>query len=362
MSHYGFQNYQNQNRYGYNGQNYYNHQYQAQAQINKQKVALIQDQNASNMIMCRVLSELENLAIISSFTGKKIFGYYATIPNNYQEIINQIIIQMKIFESSYKNFKKTNPKKQYIYPENLQYTNIINIVNTWRKFLYEKAQQTGNNKYADLIKYYDEFLNIISDGNLSFSFKKEFENLGKDSPPIDENELRKVMNAGATASCFINEKFNDIEEQIAKKGDYKVNAVLMGDRKDNPFYNNIDKYDQNSVNYKIQLYNYLNLMLAYLEKFSILNESSMKKITPKYSKNIKINSKDKDEIYKEYLNYIDKFFKFYNESIYKIPNEQIKQIISDIKSWKDCISNAKIRQELDVAMENFINQYTFDNK
>ena len=64
MSHYGFQNYQNQIRYGYNGQNYYNHQYQAQAQINKQKVALIQDQNASNMIMCRVLSELENLAII----------------------------------------------------------------------------------------------------------------------------------------------------------------------------------------------------------------------------------------------------------------------------------------------------------
>ena len=61
------------------------------------------------------------------------------------------------------------------------------------------------------------------------------------------NELRKVMNAGATASCFINEKFNDIEEQISKKGDYKVNAVFMGDRKDNPFYNNIDKYDQNSV-------------------------------------------------------------------------------------------------------------------
>ena len=178
---------------------------------------------------------------------------------------------------------------------------------------------------------------------------------------MDVNELRRVMNAGATASCFINEKFTDIEEQVSKKGDYKVNVVLMGDRKNNPFYNNIDKYDQSTTTYKKQLDTYLNLMLAYLEKFSILNESPTKKIPPKYSKILKINSQNKDEIYKEYLNYIDKFFKFYNESMYKIPNEQMKQIIDDIKSWKNCISNARIRQELDTAIENF-SQDSLDNK
>ena len=361
MSHYNYQNYQNPNYFFYNGQYYCNQPYQTQMQINKQKVALIQDQNASNIIMCRVLSELENLAIHFSFPGKKLFGYYATIPSNYQEIITQIIIQMKIFESSYKNFKKTNPRKQYIYPENLQYSNIITIVNDWKKFLNEKAQQTGNRIYSEIIKYYDEFINIISDSNLSYAFKKEFENLGKDSPPMDVNELRRVMNAGATASCFINEKFTDIEEQVSKKGDYKVNVVLMGDRKNNPFYNNIDKYDQSTTTYKKQLDTYLNLMLAYLEKFSILNESPTKKIPPKYSKILKNNSQNKDEIYKEYLNYIDKFFKFYNESMYKIPNEQMKQIIDDIKSWKNCISNARIRQELDTAIENF-SQDSLDNK
>ena len=38
-----------------------NYQRNAQTQINKQKVSLLQDQNASNTIMCRILSELENL-------------------------------------------------------------------------------------------------------------------------------------------------------------------------------------------------------------------------------------------------------------------------------------------------------------
>ena len=145
-SYYPYQNYM-----GYNGQ-YYNHNnnnLQAQLQINKKKVALIQDQNASNTIMCRVLSELESLAIHFSYP-EAYFGYYATIPSNYQDIIDQIIIQMEIFESSYKNFRKANPNKQYIFPNNLQYYNVIHIINSWKAYLKEKAKETKNKKCLDL--------------------------------------------------------------------------------------------------------------------------------------------------------------------------------------------------------------------
>ena len=126
-----------------NNYNQYNNNYYQQIQMlsNKQKITQIQDQKSSNDIMCRVLSELENLAITLSYPGKKYFGYYATIPGNYQDIINQIIFQMKIFDSSYKNFVKNNPGKQYIFPNNLQYTNVTGIVNNWISYLSEKADR-----------------------------------------------------------------------------------------------------------------------------------------------------------------------------------------------------------------------------
>ena len=43
--------------YGSYGQSYHNN-LMAQTQINRQQVSLLQDQNASNTIMCRILSEL----------------------------------------------------------------------------------------------------------------------------------------------------------------------------------------------------------------------------------------------------------------------------------------------------------------
>ena len=94
---------------------------QAQAQLNKQKIALKQDQNSSNTIMCRILSELENLVISLGYKYEKerYFGYYATKQKNVDDIIYQIILHMAIFESSYKNFKKLNPNNQYEYPNNL---------------------------------------------------------------------------------------------------------------------------------------------------------------------------------------------------------------------------------------------------
>ena len=335
-------------RTGY-GQGQANNPMYAQTQLNRQKVALIQDQNSSNTIMCRILSELENLVISFSYPGKRYFGYYATIPNNYQDIINQIIFQMEIFESSFKNFKKINPGKQYIFPNNLQYTNIIDIVNDWKNFLMKKAKEKKDNMYLNVIKYYDEFLNILNNGNLSRSFKKDFENLDKNSPPVNQTDLRRLMNAGATASCFTNDKYSEIEEEIAKKGDYKVNVVLMGDRKDNKFYNRMDKYDINLNNYKKELYNYLNLMLAYLEQLAILHSNQYKPIVVKYSKQLTSFIQSKDQAASLFIDYFNKFYNHYydNELDYHLEKKEIDNIINDINTWKNSITDIGVKKEMD---------------
>lgn len=52
------------------------------------------------------------------------------------------------------------------------------------------------------------------------------------------------MNPGATAVFYTNEIYNDIEKEIVENGDYEVNAILGGERKDNKFYNNMDNYDK----------------------------------------------------------------------------------------------------------------------
>ena len=90
-----------------------------QTQTNKQKVSFLQDQNASNTIIYRILSELENLVWALQYQGKKYFCYYATIPKKFQDIINQILIQMQIFKSSFKSFKKANLGKQYLSLNNI---------------------------------------------------------------------------------------------------------------------------------------------------------------------------------------------------------------------------------------------------
>ena len=357
MSNY-YQNIQGNSQYITYGQqpNYQyahtNYQRHAQTQINKQKVSLLQDQNASNTIMCRILSELENLVWALQYQGKKYFGFYATIPKNFQDIINQILIQMQIFESSFKSFKKANPGKQYIFPNNLQYSNIIDIVNDWKAFLTKKYNETKNSMFLEVSRYYDDFINIINEGNLSRSFKKEYDNLGKNSPPIDPNELRRIMNAGATATCYMNEKFSEIEEEVAKKGDYKINVVLNGDRKDNRFYNNLDNYDEALNNFKKDLENNLFNMLAYLEKFAILSMNPNLKIQPKYSKRIAINTEDKSTILKKYLEFADSFYSLHvsDEAGYKLPDNDINIICNDINCWRKYISNVEVKRELDNAI------------
>ena len=101
---------------------------QAQIQITKQFVSLRKDQNASNSIMFKILSELKNLAIYLGYKEKRIFEYYSTKSKDRKGIIGQLLLQMTIFESSYKRFVKKHPNQQYEYPYNLKFSNIKEII------------------------------------------------------------------------------------------------------------------------------------------------------------------------------------------------------------------------------------------
>jgi hypothetical protein len=346
--------YYHNNYPNYQFNNQYKSQVNEQAQLNKQKISLIQDQNSSNTIMCRILSELENLAIILGYKGKTYFGYYATIPNNYQHTINQIVFQMTIFESSYKNFVKNNPNKQYNFPNNLNFVNIVEIVNNWKNYLENKGRESNKECYKESIEYYDEFLNILTNNNLSKSFNKKFKELGKDSPQMTPSELRRVMNAGSAAICFTNEKYSDIEKEFMEKGDFKVNVVIGGNRKDNKFYNATDKYDSNFSKLKKELYENLYFMLGYLEKYVILNAYN-NMIKPNYSLQINDSSIKKEDVFSKYQKYLNNFYdinnKIYEECDFQIPNQERNKIEKDINGWKIKITNIEIKRELDNAIK-----------
>ena len=54
---------------------------------------------------------------------------------------------MKIFESSYRYFIKTNPGKEYIFPNNLHGKDVERIVNNWKEYLIQKAKTTRQTQY-----------------------------------------------------------------------------------------------------------------------------------------------------------------------------------------------------------------------
>lgn len=321
---------------------------QVQVQSNKQLVSLKQDQNSSNSIMCRILSELESLAICLGYKEKRIFGYYSTKSKDKKSIIDQILLQMTIFESSYKSFVKKHPNKQYEYPDNLQLSNIKEIIEKWKK---EIKKDKSNKSY---LAYYDEFLNILSNNNLSKNFNEEFENIDKDSGTITNEELKRAMNAGALATCYTNEKNNEIEKKITEKGDYKVNVVLNDDRKNNEFYNNIEKYDEKLNQLKTELYIYLDLILGNLEIYAVLKANKENKLNIKYANNLKNKDLEKkiiSDYSKALKKYNDIYNKLFEEFSFNLPKEKKDKIKKNLKFWKKNINKEDKIQEFDEAIK-----------
>lgn len=323
-------------------------QVQKQLQSNKQMVALKQDQNSSNSIMCKVLSELENLAIVLGYKEKPKFEFYSSKSKDIKQIIEKIVFQMTIFESSYKSFIKKNPNKQYEYPDNLKCEDILKIIKNWK----ESVKKSKSNKSYEC--YYDEFANILSNKNLSDEFNNKFQNLGEDSEKLTNEELKRIMNAGALATCLTNEKNEEIEKTINEKGDYKIKVVLGGNRKDNKFYKNMEKYEEKLDKLKKDLYINLDLILGYLELYASLKTKKINKLNVKYSFNIK-NKDIEKKILSEYSKLLDKFKEIsnqlFNEFSFELTKEEKDKIREDLENWKKNIDEKYQIVEFDEAID-----------
>ena len=163
---------------------------------------------------------------------------------------------------------------------------------------------------------------------------------------MTEAELRRIMNAGTTSICYTNEKYDDIEKEIFEKSDYKVNVVLGGERKDNKFYNNMDKYDKNFGNLKNELYKNLYLMLGYLELYVLSKANNNNNIKIKYSKNIQTNKNDNIyDIYSYYLEETDNLYnKIYREFSYAIPKTEKEVFKKDLKNLKKNSNDLSVKK------------------
>lgn len=327
---------------------YPSNQYQMQKQINQQTVILKQDQNASNTILCKLLAELENLVIISGYKGEVYFDYYVTKGQKKNEIINQIVYQMVIFESSYKHFIKTNPKKKYEFPMNLTYEKIKSLISFWKQFLNKDKLNSS------LMKYFESFLNILEGKPLDKSIKIEFSNLDKDSKPTTKDDLNRMLNAGAIATSLTNEKNKEIEKEIIEKGDYKVNVIIGGKREDNKFYNMFEKNEENFKKIKKEIFKNLEIAIGYLEIYYQLSLEDKFK----YSSQDEI----KKDIYNKYEKCKDEFSskivflsENFNYNFFEEKKEKLNTIKKDLDNWKIKIkkTNKKLKHELSNAINVF---------
>ena len=139
-----------------------------QIQINKQMRKHLEDQSNSFTILGNILSELEKLAIYHLYPGREIFGFHKKdCSDTCQDIVNRIIYQLTIFKISYNDM--TKKYGNYSFPQNLDKYQVIAIVMKWKEYL--------KSKNVSLLRYYDEFLNILNYGRFSDSFTYELEKI-----------------------------------------------------------------------------------------------------------------------------------------------------------------------------------------
>lgn len=323
---------------------------QIQKMINKQEIALKQDQHASNSIMSKILSELENLVIFCGYKGTTKFNYYATKGQTKDEIINQIVYQLTIFYSSYKNFLKHNPQKKYEYPDNFTYQNIIDLVSDWKKFLKNSKSNSS------LEKYYNSFLKILEGKNLDKYILNEFDNLDKDSKPITKEDLGRVMNAGSIATSVINDKNKEIKKNMMEKGDYKVKIVIGGKREDNRFYQQFEKNEENLKKEKKELFNIFYAAIGYLELYYQVNIDNKFKYFDYIKKDIKKELLQKYEQSKdEFIKKINNINQYYEYNFFK--ERKVNQVESDLEKWKFQLNKNSQFKNVIKEIDNAINVF-----
>lgn len=202
-----------------------------QKQLSRQSQLI--DQNFSNGIMLNAISSLENLAFFYGFKGKRIFDYYSGYahPNNENELINAVILQLEIFRNSHSDYSSIY--SNYDFPKNLNKDQIIKYIKEWKKYIPNKTQI-----------YYDEIISYLN-GNSNYSGLSEIiDKKKKEWGPTTKEDLERI----GRSTPFINtQMFNEmdkIKEHYNKTGNYDITANLNKDRKDNIDMYNFNQYDQ----------------------------------------------------------------------------------------------------------------------
>lgn len=307
----------------------------AQKQINKSLLLLKQDQVCSNNIMCKVLSELEKLALISGYKGNPIFSYYSNSQMNEKEIIDQISFQMTIFQTSFQGFLR-NHNNKYEYPENLPRQTIINIINNW----IAQVNKTNPNNSI----FFIDFFNIINGKSLSQTNQMIYENLGKNEE-MNKRELKKQMNNFANATAMVGERLNKVEEEIALKGNYSHQIKLNQKREDNPMYQRLNKNRALIKSYNDKCDKNLLYIMAYLEFMAIYFDDSIK---PKYqyvfTNNTPVIFTIKENIYQKLYEFSNYYLKLEDFDGYEFPTKfSIEKIENQINNWAERIPDQGIK-------------------
>lgn len=137
---------------------------QAQAQVDMQKIVLLQDQDCRNFTLGGLLSCLESIAYMHSQSFEKKYDGYN--PKSIQEIkdLNKLIIQLRIQSKAFQNLydeclEKNND--EYWFPSNLTKEDIINDIKSWKK------------KVAPQYKvYYDNLIYLFEGEDEKISYPK----------------------------------------------------------------------------------------------------------------------------------------------------------------------------------------------
>ena len=297
-----------------------------QVQIDQNLLLLKQDQVCSNNIMCKVLAELEKLAFVSGYKGKPIFSYYSNSQMDEKEIISQISFQMNVFQASFQSFLRKHNNK-YEYPENLPLITINEIIGQWIK---EVNQSNPNNSI-----FFLDFLNVINGNSLSQSCQKIFNNLGKNDKPMNKRELKRQMNNFTNSSGVIGERLYQIEEEIARNGNYSNHIKLNKKREDNPIYQRLNKDKKIIDSYNQICDKNLLYIMAYLEYIAFEFDNTLR---TKYQYIFINNTPNKftitETINKRLNEFCDYYLKLENYDGYEFPQKlPLVMIENQIKEW-----------------------------
>ena len=307
-----------------------------QAQISKDLLLLKQDQICSNNIMCRVLAELEKLAIISGYEGESLLSYYSNSQMNEKKIIEQIAFQMHVFQTSFHSFLR-NHNNKYEYPKNLPKSTIINMINKWTS----QVNKTNPNNSV----FYLDFLNLLTSNPLSQRCQTVFKDLGKNDEPMNKSQLKKQMNNFINASGIIGDKLNEVEEEIALNENYGNEIELHKKSDDNPLYQRFNKNQKLITSYQTKCDQNLLYIMAYLEYITLCFDNSLKvQYQYIFNNNIISNFTVKESLFQKLHEFCDYYHKLEEFDGYEFPPKfSLEMIEKQIEKWEKKILDENIK-------------------